>query len=51
MLKNIFKFSRYVKDQNEFVMAVYLSMQTKMKKSDVKLIDKKLRNFYNYILK
>ena len=51
MLKNIFKFFRYVKGWNEFVMAVHLSMQTKMKKGDVELIDKKLRNFYNHILK
>src|SRR6266498_5953022 len=45
MLKNIFKFSRYVKGWNEFVMAVHLFMQTKMKKGNVELIDKKLRNF------
>ncbi len=51
MLKNIFKFSRYVKGWNEFVTAVHLSMQTKMEKGDVELIDKKLRNFYNHISK
>ena len=51
MLKNIFKFSRYVKGWNEFVMTVHLFMQTKMKKGDVELIDKKLKNFYNYISK
>src|SRR6266542_999739 len=48
MLKNIFKFSRYIKGWNEFVTAVHLSIQTKMKKGDVELIDKKLRNNYNY---
>ncbi len=51
MLKNIFKFSRYVKSWNKFITAIHLSMQIKMEKGDVELIDKKLRNFYNHISK